>query len=108
MCTTSQGIGLSRATSQQWSSSRHISWWALAKIAAGLVLAVVLILGAFVAWRLYDRDPEIRAADVAPTPELIERVFNVPDVPEFPFESVQDVRPGPPGASLHENIVGTD
>ena len=45
----------------------------LAKIAAGLILVVVLSLGAFAAWRLYDRDPEIRAADVAPTPELVTR-----------------------------------
>src|SRR5580658_1621901 len=45
----------------------------LAKIAAGLILVVVLVLGAFAAWRLYDRDPEIRAADVAPTPELVAR-----------------------------------
>jgi mono/diheme cytochrome c family protein len=45
----------------------------LAKIAAGLVLAVVLALGAFAAWRLYNRDPEIRAADATPTPELVAR-----------------------------------
>src|SRR5580658_9124119 len=45
----------------------------LAKIAAGLILAVVVALGMFAAWRLYDRDPEIRAADVAPTPELVAR-----------------------------------
>jgi mono/diheme cytochrome c family protein len=45
----------------------------LAKIAAGLVVAVVVALGAFAAWRLVDRDPEISAADVAPTPELIAR-----------------------------------
>lgn len=43
------------------------------KIAGGIVLAVVVAGGAFFAWRLYDRDPEILAADVAPTPELIAR-----------------------------------
>jgi len=45
----------------------------LAKIAAGLALAVVVALGAFAAWRLYHRDPEIWAADVASTPELVAR-----------------------------------
>ena len=45
----------------------------LLKIAAGVALAAVVAAGAFVAWRLYDRDPEISAADAAPTPELIAR-----------------------------------
>jgi len=40
-------------------------------LAAGGALALVVAAGAFVAWRLYDRDPEISAADVVPTPELI-------------------------------------
>jgi mono/diheme cytochrome c family protein len=45
----------------------------LLKIAAVVALAAVVAAGAFVAWRLYDRDPEISAADVTPTPELITR-----------------------------------
>jgi mono/diheme cytochrome c family protein len=45
----------------------------LFKIAAGVVLAAIVGAGAFVGWGLYDRDPEIRAADVTPTPELIAR-----------------------------------
>ncbi len=43
------------------------------KIIGGIVIAVVIAGGAFAAWRLYDRDPEILAADVKPTPELIAR-----------------------------------
>jgi mono/diheme cytochrome c family protein len=38
-----------------------------------IVLVAIVLLGGFVAWRLYDRDPERSAADVAPTPELIAR-----------------------------------
>jgi mono/diheme cytochrome c family protein len=45
----------------------------LLRIAAGVVLAAIVAAGAFVAWRLYDRDPEISAADVTPTPELTAR-----------------------------------
>jgi mono/diheme cytochrome c family protein len=49
----------------------------LARVACGLVLpavvALVLALGAFAGWRLYDRDPEISAADVAPTSGLVAR-----------------------------------
>jgi mono/diheme cytochrome c family protein len=42
-------------------------------IVGTLVAAVVVGGGAFAAWRLYDRDPDIAAADVSPTPELIAR-----------------------------------
>jgi hypothetical protein len=36
--------------------------------------AIVIVAGfAFAAWRFYDRDPEISAADVRQTPELIAR-----------------------------------
>jgi mono/diheme cytochrome c family protein len=45
----------------------------LLKIAAAVALAAIVAAGAFVGWRLYDRDPEISAADVTPTPELIAR-----------------------------------
>jgi mono/diheme cytochrome c family protein len=45
----------------------------LLSIIGGLVLVAILAGGAFVAWRLYDRDPEISAADVASTPDLIAR-----------------------------------
>jgi len=37
------------------------------------VLAALVVVAAFVAWRLYDRDPETAAADVIPTPALIAR-----------------------------------
>lgn len=43
------------------------------KIVAVLVLAVIVVAGAAVLWRLWDRDPEIKAADVTPTPALIAR-----------------------------------
>jgi mono/diheme cytochrome c family protein len=40
----------------------------------GVIIVVVVVVGAAaVAWRLYDRDPEIQAADVTPTPELVAR-----------------------------------
>jgi mono/diheme cytochrome c family protein len=40
----------------------------------GVLVTVFIVVGiAFVAWRLYDRDPDILAADVRPTPELIAR-----------------------------------
>jgi mono/diheme cytochrome c family protein len=45
----------------------------LLQIVVGVILVAIVAAGAFVAWRLYDRDPEIRAADVAPTAELIAR-----------------------------------
>ncbi len=45
----------------------------LMKIAGGLVLTAILAIGAFVAWRLYDRDQEIHAADAVATPELVAR-----------------------------------
>jgi mono/diheme cytochrome c family protein len=45
----------------------------LFKIAAGIVIVAILAAGGFVGWRLYDRDPEVPAADVTPTPELIAR-----------------------------------
>jgi mono/diheme cytochrome c family protein len=45
----------------------------LLRLAACVVLAMIVAAGAFVAWRLYDRDSEVWAADVAPTPELIAR-----------------------------------
>ena len=43
------------------------------KIVGVIIVAVVVVGGAAVAWRLYDRDPEIQAADVTPTPELVAR-----------------------------------
>jgi mono/diheme cytochrome c family protein len=43
------------------------------RIASGVVLAAVVAAGGYSVWRLYDRDPEILAADVAPTPDLIAR-----------------------------------
>jgi mono/diheme cytochrome c family protein len=43
----------------------------LLTILGALVAIVVLAGAAFVGWRLYDHDPEIKAADVQPTPELI-------------------------------------
>ena len=43
------------------------------KLIGGLAAVVVVAGGAFVAWRFLDRDPEIRAADVKATPELIAR-----------------------------------
>src|SRR5579862_8812534 len=42
-------------------------------IAAALGTAFAIGAVAFAAWRLYDRDPDIRAADVRPTPELVAR-----------------------------------
>ncbi len=36
-----------------------------------LVVIAAIGAAAFVAWRLYDRDPDMSAADVQPTPELI-------------------------------------
>jgi hypothetical protein len=44
--------------------------WAFPYLAAAVLVVAVAAAG-FVAWRLYDRDPEIMAADVRPTPELI-------------------------------------
>ncbi len=42
--------------------------------AVGLVAAaVIVIVAAGVAWRLLDRDPEVSAPDVLPTPELVGR-----------------------------------
>ncbi len=46
---------------------------AIVKIVGGLVLVVAVAAAGFVTWRLYDRDPEVKAADVKPTPELIAR-----------------------------------
>jgi mono/diheme cytochrome c family protein len=43
------------------------------KVFGGLALAAIVVGGAAVAWRLYDRDPEKLAADATPTPELIAR-----------------------------------
>ena len=36
-------------------------------------LTVIVIIGSFVLWRLLDRDPEVSAADIVPTPELVAR-----------------------------------
>jgi len=41
------------------------------KIIGAVAAAAVVAGGAFVGWRLYDRDPETSAADITPTPELI-------------------------------------
>jgi len=45
----------------------------IGRMAAAVVLVAVLVAGAAVIWRWYDRDAEIRAADVVSTPELIAR-----------------------------------
>src|SRR5271168_5257931 len=45
----------------------------LTKVAGGLVLTGVLAIGAFGAWRLYDRDPETHVADAVATPERVAR-----------------------------------
>lgn len=45
----------------------------LLKLVAAAAVVAVLIGGGFVAWRLLDRDPVVRAADAVPTPELIAR-----------------------------------
>jgi mono/diheme cytochrome c family protein len=45
----------------------------LMKIAGGLALTAILAIGAFVAWRLNGRDPEIHVADAVATPELVAR-----------------------------------
>jgi mono/diheme cytochrome c family protein len=46
--------------------------WGFPYLAAA-VLVVAVAGGGFVAWRLYDRDPEITAPDVRPTAELVTR-----------------------------------
>ena len=43
------------------------------RILGTIVLVAIVLAGGFVAWRLYDRDPEIVAANVSPTPDLIAR-----------------------------------
>jgi mono/diheme cytochrome c family protein len=43
-------------------------WFRIIGVAA---LTVVVIAGSAVSWRLLDRDPEISAPDVVPTPELV-------------------------------------
>jgi mono/diheme cytochrome c family protein len=45
------------------------------KLAIIGVIAAAFVVGAtaFAAWRLYDRDPDVPAADVRPTPELVAR-----------------------------------
>src|SRR5580658_1213682 len=74
----------------------------LAKIAAGLILAVVVALGMFAAWRLYDRDPEIRAADVTPTPELVARgEYLVKAADCAACHSVQGGKPFTGGLAFH-------
>ena len=45
----------------------------LTKVAGGLALTGILAVGAFAAWRLSDRDPEIQAADAVATPERVAR-----------------------------------
>ena len=43
------------------------------KIIGVAALSVVVIVGSVVLWRLIDRDPEVSAADIAPSPELVAR-----------------------------------
>ncbi len=43
------------------------------KIGGGILLAAIMAGSTYAAWRFGDRDPEIWAADVAPTPELVAR-----------------------------------
>jgi hypothetical protein len=43
------------------------------RIAGSILLLAIIAVGVFTAWRLYDRDTGIRAADAKPTPELIAR-----------------------------------
>ncbi|HEY4173204.1 MAG TPA: cytochrome c [Rhodopila sp.] len=45
----------------------------LIKIAGVIVVAVVVVAAGAVGWRLYDRDPDVSAADVPATPDLIAR-----------------------------------
>src|ERR1700742_3763786 len=45
----------------------------LARIAGVVVLTVVVVAAGAVAWRLYDRDPEVSAADVPAPPDLVAR-----------------------------------
>ncbi|WP_158932314.1 cytochrome c [Acidisphaera sp. S103] len=45
----------------------------LVKFLAAAVVVVAVVGAGFVGWRLYDRDPEVSAADVPATPELIAR-----------------------------------
>src|SRR3984885_1794996 len=43
------------------------------KIIGVAALSVVVIIGSVILWRLLDRDPEVSAADIVPTPELVAR-----------------------------------
>src|SRR3984885_14066091 len=43
------------------------------KIIGLAALTVIVIIGSFVLWRLLDRDPEVSAADIVPTPALVVR-----------------------------------
>ncbi len=43
------------------------------RFAGAIVLVAIVVVAAGVAWRLYDRDAEVSAADVPATPELIAR-----------------------------------
>jgi mono/diheme cytochrome c family protein len=45
----------------------------LVKLAGAVVLGMAVVATAAIAWRLYDRDAEVSAADVPPTPEQIAR-----------------------------------
>ena len=46
---------------------------ALPRLIGGLVLAAVVAAAGFAGWRFATSDAEVSAADVAPTPELVER-----------------------------------
>jgi mono/diheme cytochrome c family protein len=43
------------------------------RLLGAIVVVVIVVVAAAVAWRLYDRDAEVSAADVPATPELIAR-----------------------------------
>src|ERR1700733_2689723 len=45
-------------------------WFKIIGVAA---LTVILVIGSVVLWHLIDRDPEVSAADIVPTPELVAR-----------------------------------
>jgi mono/diheme cytochrome c family protein len=49
----------------------------LVKIAGIVVLALVVVVAGAVAWRIYDRDPEVSAADVPATADLVARGANL-------------------------------
>jgi mono/diheme cytochrome c family protein len=55
------------------SSAMVFAFFSRMKIVVATGVSLALIVGAATAWRLVDRDPEITAQDVRPTPELLAR-----------------------------------